>query len=176
MPILDHSVVGAQVWAFETLLHDAVLKVSKTDAECPPATPQCVGSWTRLQLQNAPSLSELRGLEAMVRLRIPLGLLLRSTLAYTWGEGPRVGGLGYGTTGVILGERVPLSRVPPLHGSAELIGTPGFAVVDLRSSFRVHDRVQLGGVLENVGNVAYRYHGSSVNGPGRGFMLSMKID
>lgn len=105
----------------ETLLHDAVLKVSKTDAECPPATPQCVGSWTRLQLQNAPSLSELRGLEAMVRLRIPLGLLLRSTLAYTWGEGPRVGGLGYGTTGVILGERVPLSRVPPLHGSAELI-------------------------------------------------------
>jgi outer membrane receptor protein involved in Fe transport len=208
--ILDHSVIGAQVWAFETLLHDAVLKVSKTDAECPPATPQCVGSWTRLQLQNAPSLSELRGLEAMVRLRIPLGLLLRSTLAYTWGEGPRVGGLGYGTTGVILGERVPLSRVPPLHGSAELIwqrasfelsaglrwatmqdrlaiadyadaripkyGTPGFAVVDLRSSFRVHDRVQLGGVLENVGNVAYRYHGSSVNGPGRGFMLSMKID
>ena len=146
----------------------------------------------------------------MLRLRIPMGFRLRGTLAYTWGESPRVGSLGYGTSGVILGERVPLSRVPPLHGTAELVwqrasfelsaglrwattqdrlaisdyadaripkyGTPGFAVVDLRSSFRVHDRVSLGGVLENIGNVAYRYHGSSVDGPGRGFMLSMKVD
>lgn len=208
--LLEHELLGVQLWAFETLLHDAVLKVSKSDTECPLATPECVGAWTRFQLQNAPALSELRGVEAMLRLRIPMGFRLRGTLAYTWGESPRVGSLGYGTSGVILGERVPLSRVPPLHGTAEVVwqresfelsaglrwatmqdrlaisdyadaripkyGTPGFAVVDLRSSFRVHDRVSLGGVLENIGNVAYRYHGSSVDGPGRGFMLSMKVD
>lgn len=55
-------------------------------------------------------------------------------------------------------------------------GTPGFVVVDLRSSVRLHERLQLLGVLENVGNAAYRYHGSSVNGPGRGFILSLKVD
>jgi iron complex outermembrane receptor protein/hemoglobin/transferrin/lactoferrin receptor protein len=208
--VIEHSIVSAQIWGFETLLQDAVLKVSKTDAECPPSTPECVGAWTRFQLQNAPALSELRGVEAMLRLRLPYGLRLRGTAAYTWGEGPRVGILGYGTSGVVLGDRVPLSRVPPLHGSAEAIwqnttfelsaglrwattqdrlaiadyadaripkyGTPGFVVVDLRSSVRLHDRVQLLGVLENVGNVAYRYHGSSVNGPGRGFILSLKVE
>ncbi len=208
--VVEHPVVSAQIWGFETLLQDAVLKVSKSDAECPPSTPQCVTSWSRFQLQNAPTLSELRGVEGLVKVRIPLGLSVRATLAYTWGEGPRVGMLSYGTYGVVLGERVPLSRVPPLHGTAEVVwqhlsfelsaglrwatmqdrlaiadyadaripkyGTPGFAVVDVRSSVRISERVVLGGVIENVGNVAYRYHGSSVNGAERGFILTMKIE
>jgi iron complex outermembrane receptor protein/hemoglobin/transferrin/lactoferrin receptor protein len=55
-------------------------------------------------------------------------------------------------------------------------GTPGFAVLDLRTSFRVHDRVTLGGVLENISDAAYRYHGSSVNGGGRGFILTMRVE
>lgn len=208
--LLEHSIVSAQLWGFETILNDAVLKVSKTLAECPPETPQCLGSWSRLQLQNAPSYSELRGVEAMVRVRSDVGFGVRATLAYTFGETPRVGNIGYGAYGVIVGERVPMTRIPPLNGTAEAIyqrssfeaslgvrwaapqyrlaladyadaripkyGTPGFFVVDLRTSFRIHDRIVLGGVLENIGNAAYRYHGSSVNGGGRGFIMTLRID
>jgi len=208
--ILEHSMVTAQVWGFETILNDAVLKISKTLAECPPETPQCQGSWSRLQLQNAPSYSELRGVEAMVRVKTDKGFIARATIAYTWGETPRVGTIGYGGYGVILSERVPMTRIPPLNGTVEAIyqrstfevslglrwagpqyllaiadysdaripkyGTPGFAVLDLRSSFRVHERVTLGGVLENVSDAAYRYHGSSVNGGGRGFVLTLRVE
>ena len=53
-------------------------------------------------------------------------------------------------------------------------GTPGFAVVDLRASYRVTDRFALFASIENLLDSPYRYHGSSVNGAGRGFILSME--
>jgi iron complex outermembrane receptor protein/hemoglobin/transferrin/lactoferrin receptor protein len=53
-------------------------------------------------------------------------------------------------------------------------GTPGFAVLDLRLGYRVNDELVLSGVLENLFDAAYRAHGSSVNGPGRGVMVLLK--
>ena len=53
-------------------------------------------------------------------------------------------------------------------------GTPGFAVVDLRASYRLHEKLLLALVLENLLDSAYRYHGSSINGPGRS--LSFRIN
>lgn len=50
-------------------------------------------------------------------------------------------------------------------------GTPGYAVVDLRAGIRRGDRLRLSLVLENLFDAAWRAHGSSVNGPGRGFLL-----
>jgi iron complex outermembrane receptor protein/hemoglobin/transferrin/lactoferrin receptor protein len=55
------------------------------------------------------------------------------------------------------------ARIPPG-------GTPGFIVVDLRAGYRFDQRLSLILVLENLFDAAYRYHGSSVNGPGRGLM------
>jgi len=207
--LLNHRYVAAELWAFETLLSDAVLKVSKRVSDCPPETPQCQGSWTRFQLQNAPSSSELRGIETVLRLRLPAGLSLRSTLSYTWGEGPRVGDLAKGVYGVGLGERVPLSRIPPLNGTVELVashqvgeisaalrwaaaqdrlaiadysdgripkyGTPGFAVLDLRASARIEQDLSIGVVVENVFDSPYRYHGSSINGAGRGVVFTARV-
>lgn len=207
--LLSHRYVSAELWAFETLLSEAVLKVAKLPEDCPPETPQCLGSWTRFQLQNAPELSELRGIESALRLRLPWRLSLRGTLAYTWGEGPRVGNLGRGVFGVLLGERVPLSRIPPLNGTVELLaahqvgevsaalrwataqdrlaiadysdgripkyGTPGFAVLDLRASAHIEKDLSVGVVLENVFDSPYRYHGSSINGPGRGLMFTARV-
>ena len=36
------------------------------------------------------------------------------------------------------------------------------------------DRLLLAAVLENLGDAAYRYHGSSVNGPGRGLIVNLE--
>ncbi|MBI5547689.1 MAG: TonB-dependent receptor [Deltaproteobacteria bacterium] len=52
-------------------------------------------------------------------------------------------------------------------------GTPGFAVLDLRASYRVGHRFVVSATLENVFDSAYRYHGSSVNGPGRSVTLAL---
>ena len=104
---------------------------------------------------------------------------------------------------------VPLSRVPPLNGTVELLwahpsglsastglrwagaqtrlavadrsdariplgGTPGYAVVDVRGAWRLGPRLVVSAVLENVTDEAYRSHGSSVNGPGRGLIVSLE--
>lgn len=53
-------------------------------------------------------------------------------------------------------------------------GTPGFVVVDLRTGYRIQRALTLAIVLENVGDVAYRYHGSSINGPGRGLIFNIE--
>lgn len=54
-------------------------------------------------------------------------------------------------------------------------GTPGFAVVDLRGGYRHRRDVIVNVVVENVGNAAYRYHGSSVNGAARGVIGSVEF-
>jgi iron complex outermembrane receptor protein/hemoglobin/transferrin/lactoferrin receptor protein len=135
---------------------------------------------------------------------------LRASLAYVWSEGPRLGGLSYGVYGVTLGDRVPLSRTPPLNGTAELgwthragfgasaavqwaaaqtrlaiadyadgripkYGTPRFAVVHLRASYRIGTRLLFAAVLENLLDSPYRFHGSSVNGAGRGLMVQLEV-
>jgi outer membrane receptor protein involved in Fe transport len=217
-PELAHSVeLGARTrwellsldaWLFAMRLDDAITRVSRRAEDCPRATPQCAASWTRFQLQNAPSPSELRGVEASAKLQLPARLSARATFAWTWSEGPRVGDLGDGVLGVVLGERVPLSRTPPLNGTAELAwshpsgfgagaalqwagaqerlaiadysdgripryGTPGFAVAHLRASWRWGNRLALSAVLENLLDSPYRFHGSSVNGAGRGVMVQL---
>lgn len=53
-------------------------------------------------------------------------------------------------------------------------GTPGFAVVDLRTGYRIQRALTVAIVLENIGDAAYRYHGSSINGPGRGLIFNIE--
>ena len=50
-------------------------------------------------------------------------------------------------------------------------GTPGFAIFDLRISYRAQNKWLASFVLENVFDSPYRYHGSSVNGAGVGGMI-----
>jgi iron complex outermembrane receptor protein/hemoglobin/transferrin/lactoferrin receptor protein len=210
--LLRTPYVHADVWAFETLISGGVLKVSQLAPTCPQQTPQCASSWARFQLQNAPALGEVRGVEGVVRVFLPAGLSLRATLAYAWGEEPRVGEVAEGVVGVLLGERVPRSRIPPLNGTVEArfapgrarglelsaglrwadaqyrlavadlsdgriprYGTPGFAVLDLGVYYRVDARLSFGARMENVTDAIYRYHGSSINGPGRGLLLNLKL-
>jgi len=54
-------------------------------------------------------------------------------------------------------------------------GTPGYVVVDVRAGYRLRPYLLAAVVLENLGDVAYRNHGSSVNGPGRGLSLQLEF-
>jgi iron complex outermembrane receptor protein/hemoglobin/transferrin/lactoferrin receptor protein len=199
----------ADLWVFETLLAGNIIKVSKAVEDCPVNTPQCQSSWSRFKLENAPTVSEIRGTEISMKLWLPARVSVRATTAYAWSEGPRVGGLAYGSDGVTLGDRVPLSRTPPLHGTAELgwrhtsgfsagaalqwaaaqrrlaiadyadgripkYGTPGFAVLHLRAGSRLGTELVVAVVLENVFDSPYRFHGSSVNGAGRGLIVQLE--
>lgn len=47
-------------------------------------------------------------------------------------------------------------------------GTPGFAVVDMQAGYRWDPHLLVAVVAENLGDAAYRHHGSSINAPARG--------
>jgi outer membrane receptor protein involved in Fe transport len=54
-------------------------------------------------------------------------------------------------------------------------GTPGYGVLDLRAGYRYAAYLRVHVVLENLLDTAYRVHGSSVNGPGRGLTLGAAL-
>lgn len=200
--------VDAEAWGYGSFVQGAITRVPRAIADCPAATPQCGASWSRFQLVNAGGLSTITGFEALVEARLPVAVALRATLAYAFGEGPNP--QGRPTDPALPWEaRVPLSRVPPLNGTASARwdgalgisagaslrwaaaqtrlapadrsdariptgGTPGFAVVDLRAGYRLGRALSFGVVLENVFDAAYRYHGSSINGPGRGLIFNVE--
>ena len=195
-------------WAFGTRIDGAIIRRPRDVSDCPPSTPQCGASWSRFQLVNARSMSVLYGLEGSARARLPAMLTAQLGVAWAWGEGPNPAPPPSDPAAPYT-PRVPLSRVPPLNGTAELLwshpsgfsasaglrwallqdrlavadrsdaripigGTPGYAVLDLRASWRLGTKVLLAAILENVSDAAYRSHGSSVNGPGRGLTVSLE--
>lgn len=54
-------------------------------------------------------------------------------------------------------------------------GTPGYATVELRAGWSYRDWLALGLVAENLGDAAYRVHGSSIQGPGRSVSLWARV-
>jgi iron complex outermembrane receptor protein/hemoglobin/transferrin/lactoferrin receptor protein len=186
--------LSLDAWVFQTWLDDAMVKQPRDVSECPVSTPQCSSAWFRYQLENVPGSSEVRGVEGSARLRLPSGFGARATAAYAWGQGPsRVplsrippangtveltwrheAGLVLATAVRWAGPQTRLSladlsdaRIPPG-------GTPGYAVVEVRASVRLAP-VLLTLVLENLLDTAWRAHGSSINGPGRGWMMLMSF-
>jgi iron complex outermembrane receptor protein/hemoglobin/transferrin/lactoferrin receptor protein len=190
------------LWAYRMSMEDAMARAPRNTMECPPSTPACSSSWSRFQLVNLDGTSVIYGAEGGVSAELPADFEARATLSYAWGEGP--------STEEASMDRVPLSRIPPLNGTAEIAwrftpkaylsaatrwatlqdrlalqdesdaripagGTPGFVVFDLRAGYRATDRTLISATFENIGDVAYRYHGSSVNGPGRSLSVFMQI-
>jgi iron complex outermembrane receptor protein/hemoglobin/transferrin/lactoferrin receptor protein len=183
---------AADAWVYASRLDDAIVRAPRSIDDCPPESPACQASWFRYQLVNVDGATVI-GAEAAGELE--LGRVgLRGTIA--WARGEDSGG-------------VPLSRIPPLNGTAEVRapwawgfasagvrwatrqdrlavsdlgdpripagGTPGYAVVDLRAGFRLQERARLGIVIENLGDAAYRHHGSSINGPGRSAIVWIEM-
>ncbi|MFO0759600.1 MAG: TonB-dependent receptor [Byssovorax sp.] len=186
--------LDADVWVYRSMVEDAITRAGRGK--------------NFVQLVNVKGASTIDGVEASARLTMPLGFTARGTLAYTYGKGPNPQDRPSDPT-IPYEEVVPLSRMPPLNGTAELRwqstlsfylgaalrwatlqdrlaisdradrripqgGTPGFTVFDLRAGYRYKRNMALSLVLENVGDVPYRYHGSAVNGPGRSLSISVE--
>lgn len=203
-----HRIFEGDVSAYHALVDDAITRAIRTLDDCPAETPQCRTSWSRFQLVNAPGNATITGVEASLRARLPYGFDARATLAYAYGSAanpqspPESPDVPYTM-------RIPISRIPPLNGTAQLRwshargfylgaglrwaglqdrlaptdftdaripegGTPGFVVFDLRAGYRLRRHLIITTVLENVGDMAYRYHGSAVNGAGRGLIVNVE--
>jgi len=204
---IDSDWIEADLWGYRATVADAIARALRDAADCPPDTPECGASRSRFQLVNLDGISTVVGVEASARFWLPWRLGLRTGIAWARGDGPNPQepptdpSLPYQ-------ERVPLSRIPPLNGTAELRwrflrgwyagaalrwareqtrlapsdlsdariptgGTPGFAAFDLRAGYR-HRWLMVSLVVENLGDAAYRYHGSSVNAPGRGLIAQVQ--
>jgi iron complex outermembrane receptor protein/hemoglobin/transferrin/lactoferrin receptor protein len=197
------------VWGYRGGLNNAIARTSREASDCPPNTPQCDSSWSRLQLINLNGEAVIWGAEGGLKVFLPYKLQLGATMGYAWGESPnplpRLEGAAE-----IYEETVPISRIPPLNGTVEALwraprglyagaalrwageqtrlalqdrsdgripfgGTPGFATFDLRAGWRHERWGHLALVAENLGDAAYRYHGSSVNGAGRSITAELSL-
>ena len=113
---------------------------------------------------------------ANAKRREPLSRLMPTTtnVGFRW-DHPR-GKLWAEVTGTFAGEqdnlttedRTDTSRIPPG-------GTPGYAVLCLRTGYRVTEKMDVTFAIENVTNEDYRVHGSGLNEPGRNFILGLDM-
>ena len=192
-----------QMFGFQSRIEHMITRVAMHRDLCPPEDKVCGAAVYNVTLMNATDTSVLRGVDGALRLFMPGGFGMRATVAYTWGEGPnlapdaavarvplsRVPPLN-GTVEVSWRHRLgffastamrwarPQTRLTETDANDQRIpmgGTPGFAVLDVRAGYRLQPRALVVLNLENVTNAAYRYHGSSINGPGRGLNVLVEF-
>jgi outer membrane receptor for ferrienterochelin and colicin len=99
----------AELVGFQNWLSDTIIKSYREVSQCPPLDSACASSRFRLTLENSRGLSTLRGLEAGLKVKLGPSFSLRTSAALTYGNDAN---------------GVPLSRIPPLNGTAELTWRP----------------------------------------------------
>ncbi|TPV95430.1 MAG: TonB-dependent receptor [Myxococcales bacterium FL481] len=114
-----HPIVQFEAFGFRTSIDDLIGRAPRTTDECPDDEPGCTASQTRLQLINFVGPAYIWGADGSIRLNLPANLGLRATLSYAWGEGPNPVPPPPDDVQSNYRDRVPLSRVPPLNGTAE---------------------------------------------------------
>jgi len=116
---LDLPFVEADLWLYRSVLENAILRATRNIEACPPKTSQCNASWARYQLVNLDGDAAITGFEASARAWLPYGFEAKATVAYAFGESKNPQDRPT-TPGIAYEETVPLSRIPPLNGTAEL--------------------------------------------------------
>jgi iron complex outermembrane receptor protein/hemoglobin/transferrin/lactoferrin receptor protein len=112
--------VQVDAWGYRGGLNRSIARVYREAADCPPNTPQCSNSWSRLQLVNVDGEAVIWGAEGGVKLFLPHNIQLGATAGYAWGESPNPQPPVEGSAEPYQ-ETLPLSRVPPLNGTAEVL-------------------------------------------------------
>lgn len=201
---IDLNVFQFDAWVFRTRIEDLVGRVPVEAEMCPQETPQCGASQTRFQVNNLEGKAILHGVETSARAFLPYGLWARATLAWARGDQPNPFALEGESSRVPMSRVPPLNGTGELgwrskvgfYGAAAirwarlqdrlapqdvadvripLGGTPGYAVFDLRAGYRLEPHFSFAAVFENLGDTAWRAHGSSVGGPGRGLIVEAQI-
>jgi iron complex outermembrane receptor protein/hemoglobin/transferrin/lactoferrin receptor protein len=189
-----------EAWIFATTLRRAIQRAPRGIEDCPRSTPECATSRSRFSLVNLPGRALILGGELSARVDLSWGLLARASVSYARGDGPnpteaagrvplsRIPPLsgtlelryGHESSGLYLGGALRWAarqtRLAPSDLSDARIpigGSSGYAVVDLRAGIRIDEHFRVNLVAENLLDAAYRVHGSSVNGRGRGLLLGL---
>jgi len=198
-----HPHLRVDAWVYHATLRNAIARSGRGVADCPPNTPQCGASWSRFQLINLPGVARVTGVEGAVEATWSPWWTTRVMASWAHGDGPNPE-LGRGDERAPLSRVPPLNgsvestyrHSGGFYGGAALRwalaqdrlassdiaderipvgGTPGFASLDLRAGMRFGEAILFSAVLENLTDTAYRYHGSSVNGPGRSVSLQLDV-
>lgn len=188
-------------WSFATLIDDAITRAVRQASDCPPGRDACAASRTQFQLVNAAGRGRILGAEGGVTARLPRHVSARATVAYAWGQAPLPGQdadvrmfpisripplsgtveMGYRhlptslRCGAALRWAAAQERLAPSDRADARIpvgGTPGYAVVELRAGYRPAPQYGLSLVLDNLLDMPYRVHGSSINGAGRSLRIA----
>lgn len=127
-------------------------------------------SWA---IGSSPNPEERTATSESYEERVPLSRIppLNGTVEALWRDTSGVH-IGAALRWATLQDRLAVSDVSDAR--IPFGGTPGFAVLDARAGYRWRDHIVASLVVENLTDAAYRYHGSSVNGPGRGIILSLE--
>lgn len=189
--------VAAEVWAYSTWLTDDIEKRTEEAPDCPPETPDCGAARTVLRLVNVRGASRVHGVEAGLRGQLGQGLSARATATMTRTQDPDgeprsktppTNGTAELTWSHASGLRAVLAcrwavaqtRLSEAdRGDARIPdgGTPSFSVVDVGAGYHSPEGHIVATVrLDNIFDAAYRAHGSSINGAGRGLVASIALN
>ncbi|MFT6397886.1 MAG: iron complex outermembrane receptor protein/hemoglobin/transferrin/lactoferrin receptor protein [Bradymonadia bacterium] len=196
-----HRWLALDAWVYRMTLQDAVSRATRSVNDCPEGNADCRNAWNVLQLVNVPGTAVIRGAELSAAVESEVGLDARATLTWAVGDEPDPSG---GDERTPISRVPPMNGTFELHWAHESGiwlggasrwalqqdrlsagdiaderiprgGTPGYAVFDLRAGYRIDQFFAGSIVLENLGDTAYRAHGSSVNGPGRSVLLHLEF-
>lgn len=200
-----HPWVSIDFWAYRMTLDHAISRASRSADDCPTGNNDCRNAWNILQLINVDGAAVIRGFESTLRVETPdwsdLDLWAQSTLSWARGDEPKPSGeggrqpvsrvpplngtveLGYEhASGLWLGGAARWANLQDRLSVGDVSdariprgGTPGYAVFDLRAGYRLSPFFATAVIVENLGDAAYRTHGSSVNGPGRSVLLHFEF-
>ncbi|MCS6856291.1 MAG: TonB-dependent receptor [Sandaracinaceae bacterium] len=117
MRLRENKLAGAHslsidFWIFAMELEHLIARAPRQAMDCPPDSPECRTAFSRFQVVNLPGPSWILGSELAIRLRLHWGIDLSTTFAFAWGEGP--------SPELTSRERLPLSRIMPPNGTAEV--------------------------------------------------------
>ncbi|MFO0561194.1 MAG: TonB-dependent receptor [Polyangiales bacterium] len=195
------SVIDVEVFGYGTRLEQAMTRTLRNFGACPANEPQCAGTHTRLQLVNSVAPSWIVGGEAAIRARFGYGFEGAAQLSYAWGEGPNpldatmliamsripplqgsaelrwthAKGIYVGAAVRWAADQTRLSIADQHDPRIPRGGTPGYGVVDLRAGWRFNRFIRVHAVFENLADSAWRVHGSSINGAGRGLLVQAAV-
>ncbi len=113
---VNHPWIEFEAYYFETWLKDFIQRGARDRGDCPEGDLDCSGARFVQALVNTDGLAVMRGVEGGLRLYLPYDLGAAATVSWVWGETPNP---NYGMN-LTAKEVAPISRVPPLHGGAEI--------------------------------------------------------
>jgi outer membrane receptor protein involved in Fe transport len=190
--------IELDAWGFAMRIDGAMVRAPRTLSDCAGGGGLCAMSSSRIALVNVKDAAWLLGAEAALKVRAGSRFEGTATVSYAWGEATSP--LEAGAPRLPLSRVPPLqgtvegrfavSRETYVGGAFRWAtaqdrlayqdtldpripagGTPGYALLDLRVGARVSRFLRINAVFENVFDTAWRVHGSSVNGPGRGLLV-----